>query len=184
MSENTMSAALPTRLGEYKRSPHESSIRVPFVVVGPRFNRSSRIDQVASPLDLAPTLLNGAGLQPPKNMRGKPLKSFADNLAARDKWDSTVYFQISESICGRGIRTRDWCYCACDPTVPNGEAEYSAHYQDFALYSIAGDPAETVNLVWRPEYNNIANELRAELQKRIVAAGESEAVITPVHIYA
>jgi arylsulfatase A-like enzyme len=173
-----------TRLGEYKRSPHDSSLRVPFVIAGPGFDQSIVVDEVVSLLDLTPTLLDAAGIQPPASMRGKPLKPLAQDPKGRSAWDSTAYFQISQSICGRGIRTRDWCYCAFDPTVQHGEAEYGTHYQDFALYSIAGDPAEIVNLVGRPEYKDIADQLREELQKQIVAAGEPETVIAPVHYYA
>ena len=173
-----------TRLGEYKRSPHDSSIHVPFVIAGPGFDQSTVIEEVVSLLHLTPTLLDGAGIQPPASMRGKPLKSLADDPAVRKAWDSTSYFQISQSICGRGIRTPDWCYCAYDPTVKNGEAERSTQYQDFALYSIAGDPAQTLNLIGRPEYKEIADQLRAELRKRIVAAGEPQATITAVTVYA
>ena len=173
-----------TRLGEYKRSPHDSSLRVPFVIAGPGFDQSIVVDEVVSLLDLTPTLLDAAGIRPPSSMRGKPLKPLARDPEARSAWDSAAYFQISQSICGRGIRTREWCYCAFDPTVQHGEAEYGTHYQDFALYSIAGDPAELVNLVGRPEYKDIADQLREELQKQIVAAGEPEAVIAPVYYYA
>lgn len=173
-----------TRLGEYKRSPHEASIRVPFVIAGPGFNQSRVIDEVVTLLDLVPTLLDGAGIKPPDSMRGRPLKALAENLEVRKTWDSIAYFQISQSICGRGIRTPDWCYCAFDPTVKNGDAEYSKNYQDFALYSVSGDPAETVNLVGRPEYREVADKLRAELLKRIHEAGEPEARITPIHYYA
>jgi arylsulfatase A-like enzyme len=173
-----------TRLGEYKRSPHDSSIRVPFVIAGPGFDQSTVIDEVVSLLDLTPTLLDGAGIQLPASMRGKPLKPLAQDLKARRAWDSTAYFQISQSICGRGIRTHDWCYCAFDPAVQEGNSEYSEHYQDFALYSITGDPAEMVNLVGRPEYKDIADQLREELRKRIAAAGEPEAAITPIPYYA
>lgn len=173
-----------TRLGEYKRSPHESSIHVPFVIAGPGFDQSTVIDEVVSLLDLTPTLLDGAGIQLPSSMRGKPLKVLAEDSKARRTWDSTAYFQISQSICGRGIRTRDWCYCAFDPAVKNGQAKNGTQYQDFALYSIAGDPAEMVNLVGRPEYKEIADQLRKELQKRIVAAGEPETTITPIYFYA
>jgi arylsulfatase A-like enzyme len=173
-----------TRLGEYKRSPHESSIRVPFVIAGPGFDQSAVVDEVVSLLDMAPTLLDGAGIRPAAEMRGKPLKQLALDPKARMAWDSTAYFQISQSVCGRGIRTRDWCYCAFDPTVNHGEAEYGKHYQDFALYSIAADPAEMVNLVGRPEYKGVADQLRNELQRRIVAAGEPETTIMPIYYYA
>ena len=117
-------------------------------------------------------------------MCGNPLKSLAVDAAARKAWDSTAYFQISQSICGRGIRTRDWCYCAFDPTVAHGKAKWSTHYQDFALYSVSGDPAQMVNLVGRPEYKDVVDTLRAELKRRIAAAGEPEAEITAILYYA
>ena len=173
-----------TRMGEYKRSPHESSIHVPFVIAGPGFDRSEVIDEVVSLIDLMPTLLDGAGLSAPAGLRGKSLKTLGNDPQARKAWDSTVFFQISQSICGRGIRTRDWCYCAFDPTVKYGNAENSAHYQDFALYSVATDPDESLNLVGRPEYREIADQLRQELISRIKSAGEPETTITPIHYYA
>ncbi len=173
-----------TRMGEYKRSPHDASLHVPFIIAGPGFDSSSTIEEVVSLVDLAPTLLDGAGIEQAAGMRGKPLKALVQDPKARKEWDSTSYFQISQSICGRGIRTRDWCYCAFDPTVRNGEAEHSTHYQDFALYSIAGDPAQTLNLIGRPEYKEVAAALRAELEKQIIAAGEPEATITPIDYYA
>lgn len=173
-----------TRMGEYKRSPHESSIHVPFVIAGPGFDRSAVIDEVVSLIDLMPTLLDGAGLSAPASLRGKSLKHLGEDPQARKAWDSTVFFQISQSICGRGIRTRDWCYCVFDPSVKNGEAKDSEHYQDFVLYSVATDPEESLNLVGRPEYREVANQLRQELFTRITAAGEPESTITPIHYYA
>jgi arylsulfatase A-like enzyme len=173
-----------TRLGEYKRSPHDSSLRVPFVIAGPGFDSATVVDELVSLLDLMPTLLDGAGIEQAASLRGKSLKPLAVDPKARRAWDSTVYFQISSSICGRGIRTRDWCYCAFDPTVKNGHAEYGTRYQDFALYSIAADPAEMVNLVGREEYREIAGQLRKELERRIVAAGEPAVTISPIDYYA
>ena len=173
-----------TRLGEYKRSPHEASLRVPMVVAGPGFEQGVKVEEVVSLLDLTPTLLEGAGLEVAQGMRGRPLRGLAKEAKVRREWDSVAYFQISQSICGRGIRTREWCYCAFDPTVVRGEAAGSTRYQDFALYSLVGDPAEMVNLVGRPEYAAVAAELRSELARRIVAAGEPKAEIAAVHYYA
>jgi arylsulfatase A-like enzyme len=173
-----------TRLGEYKRSPHEASLRVPFILAGPGFDRATVIEEVVSLLDLTPTLLDAAGIQPPASMKGKALKKLVEDPKLRREWDSTVYFQISQSICGRGIRTREFCYCAFDPTVEKGEAAYGTHYQDFALYSLAADPEELVNLVGRPEYKDIADRMRIELEHRIVANGEPPASIKAISYYA
>ena len=173
-----------TRLGEYKRSPHDASLRVPFVIAGPGFDQARTLTEVVSLVDLVPTLLDGAGVALPEGLRGRSLKALANDAGIRQEWESTAYFQISQSICGRGIRTRDWCYCAYDPTVEKGEAAYSLNYQDFVLYSIGGDPQQLVNLIGRPTYQDVADRLRAELVRRIVAAGEPRPDIKPVHVYA
>jgi arylsulfatase A-like enzyme len=173
-----------TRLGEYKRSPHESSLRVPFIVAGPGFDRATVVNEVVSLIDLAPTLLDGAGATVPASMRGKSLKPLANDPASRRAWNSSVYVQISSSICGRAIRTKEWTYCAYDPTIPHGGAELSRNYTDFALYSLTGDPYEQVNLVGRPEYREICDRLREELKQMIVANGEPEPTITPMLLYA
>jgi arylsulfatase A-like enzyme len=173
-----------TRLGEYKRSPHESALRVPFVIAGPGFDRSIVIEELVSLIDLAPTLIDGAGVPVPAGMQGKTLKPLANDPVARKAWDSTAYVQISSSICGRAIRTPEWTYCCYDPAIKEGDAAFSTTYTDFAFYSLATDPHEQVNLVGRPEYKEVCNHLRDELKKLIVANGEPEPTITPMHFYA
>lgn len=173
-----------TRLGEYKRSPHESSLRVPLIIAGPGFDQAKVVEEVVSLIDLAPTLLDGAGVEPPAIMQGKSLKPLVGDPVARKEWNSSVYVQISSSICGRAIRNKEWTYCAYDPSIAHGNAEASRSYTDFALYSLAGDPYEQVNLVGRPEYAHICDQLRNELKQRIVANGEPEPTITPMHFYA
>jgi arylsulfatase A-like enzyme len=176
-----------TRMGEYKRSPHDSAIHVPFVIAGPGFDRSQVVDEVISLLDLAPTLLHAAGLQPPDGMRGRSLLPLASggeaSAAARREWDQTVYIQISESMCARAIRTPDWCYCVYDPTVDGKAVSASSKYTEFALYSVSGDPAEQVNLIGRPQYRKVTAALREELLRRMVAAGEKKAEILPVKLF-
>lgn len=101
-------------------------------------------------------------------MRGKSLKPLVTDMAARKAWRSSVYVQLSQSVCGRALRTQDWTYSCYDPTVPHGNAEGSRNYTDFALYSLANDPAQQVNLVGREGYREICAKLRAELKERIV----------------
>jgi arylsulfatase A-like enzyme len=173
-----------SRMGEYKRSPHESSIRVPFIFAGPGFDQSVTVDEVVSLLDLTPTLLDGAGIQAPSSMQGKSIRPLAHDPAARKGWDTIAYIQISQSIVGRAIRTPEWMYCAFDPSIPRGQAEYSTQYTDFALYSLAADPYQRLNLVGRPEYKDIADLLREELKRRIIANGEAVPTITPISYYA
>ena len=173
-----------TRLGEYKRSPHDSSLRVPFIVAGPGFDRATTVSELVTLLDLTPTLLDAADITPPASMKGRALKPMLDNPKARREWPNTAYVQLSQAICGRAIRTAEWTYACYDPTVPKGEAAFSKTYTDFALYSNAGDPYQQLNLVGRPEYKAIAKQLRDQLREMIVANNEPAPTITPTEFYA
>jgi arylsulfatase A-like enzyme len=173
-----------TRLGEYKRSPHDASLRVPLIFAGPGFDRGTVVDEIVSLIDLTPTLIDAAAFAVPMNMKGRSLKPLVDSPEARKGWDTTAYIQLSSAICGRAIRTPEWVYCCYDPTVPHGNAAGSKTYQDFALYSTSGDPHQQVNLVGREMYRQVCDKLRAELLRRIVANGEPEPVIQPVLFYA
>ena len=65
-----------TRNNEYKRSCHESSIRVPTAFHGPGFTGGGQIQELVSLVDLPPTLLDAAGLPVPGRDAG-PLASSA-----------------------------------------------------------------------------------------------------------
>jgi arylsulfatase A-like enzyme len=173
-----------TRIGEYKRSPHEASIRVPFILAGPGLDRSVVSDEVISLLDLTPTLLDAAGIKPPASMKGHSVLPLVRDATARLAWDSTVYLQISESMCARALRTPEWCYCVCDPSIKGGEKSFSMQYTELALYSLSADFPELTNLIGRPQYAKVSASLRELLKKRIVEAGEPEPIIAPAQIYA
>ncbi len=59
-----------TRNREYKRSPHEASIRIPFVGQGPGFDGGGERTELVSLIDLPPTVLSLAGIEPPEHMAG------------------------------------------------------------------------------------------------------------------
>src|SRR5690606_4556048 len=54
-----------TRNGEYKRSWHDSSIRVPTALYGPGFRSGGQVRELVSLIDLPPTLLDAAGIPVP-----------------------------------------------------------------------------------------------------------------------
>jgi hypothetical protein len=64
------------------------------------------------------------------------------------------------------------------------EATFGTHHQDLALYSLAADPEELVNLVGRPEYKEVADQMRKELEKRIAANEEPPVGIKAITYYA
>lgn len=172
-----------TRNTEYKRSPHDSSIRIPFIFQGPGFNGPVLREEIVSMLDLTPTLLAAAGAPVPASMKGRNLLPLLQPPQLRPEWDNVAYVQISESMVGRSLRTPEWCYCVADRTKDGTKDPSSTHYDEYQMYNLCDDPAQQVNLAGRQEFRAQAEILRALLKKRMVEAGEAEAEITPARLY-
>ncbi len=166
-----------TRNGEYKRSCHESSIRVPMIACGPGFTGGRTVDDLVSLIDLPPTILRTAGVDPLEQMVGRPLH---DVVAGSTDWPDDVFAQISESQCGRTVRTHRWKYGVTSPRV-EGERPPAAsdRYVEQYLYDLDADPYETNDLVKDPQHAAVREEMADRLRKRLKAAGEVEAVIEP-----
>ena len=97
-----------TRNAEYKRSPHDASVRVPTMLHGGPFTGGGRLNQMVSLIDLPPTLLDAAGIAIPEAMQGR---SILPLLRGEDEdWQAEAFIQISESQVGRAIRSRRWLY--------------------------------------------------------------------------
>jgi arylsulfatase A-like enzyme len=171
-----------TRNQEYKRSTHNSSLRIPFLIGGPGFESARQIQEVVGIVDIAPTLLDAAGVPVPESMKGKSFLPLAHDAKARQAWPNKELIQISESMTGRAIRTKDWTYCVADPTGATGTS-VSTNYHEYQMYDQRNDPHELVNLAGRKEYRETANELREELKKLIVASGDPEPEIAPARLY-
>jgi arylsulfatase A-like enzyme len=169
-----------TRNPEYKRSGHESSVHVPLVIAGPRFNHARTVRQAVSHVDLTPTLLDAAGIAVPASMQGRSAMALVETGDAPGRPDD-VFIQISESMTARALRTPKWTYVVA---VPDGTSkEASSQYVEYQLYDRLADPHELVNLAGRREAQQVSTQLRERLRARIVDAGEAPAEITPAHLY-
>ena len=83
-----------TRNGEYKRSCHDASVRVPTMFYGGPFTGGGRLSQMVSLLDLPPTLLDAAGISVPGQMQGRPraiLPLLKDDAA---DWQDEFWYQF------------------------------------------------------------------------------------------
>ena len=89
-----------------------------------------------------------------------------------------VYAQISESRCGRCIRTADYMYSVYAPGVNGGEAAASDVYADDFLYDMQKDPWQLNNVVADPAYADVKAELRERLLNWIQHAEGSRPIIT------
>ena len=167
-----------TRIWEYKRSCHDGCIRIPMIIQGPGFEGGIVPDKLASLIDLPPTLLQAAGVTQPDYMQGRPLQQLVEGDPP--DWPEEVFLQISESQCGRAIRSKKWKYSVRAPdtegwvTMADSDV-YVEHY----LYDLAADPHEQRNLVWNPDLKSVREELATTLKRHMAKAGEREPTILP-----
>jgi len=144
-------------LGEYglagKWFPHEESIRVPLVVYDPRAEnkfRGQTLDQVALNVDIAPTILEMAGVEPPEQMQGRSLVPLLNG--EKPEWRTEFFYEhpfehktIAKTV---AVRTQDYKY---------------ARYTDYdyeELYDLNLDPDETINLAKDEKYQKTLESLR------------------------
>jgi arylsulfatase A-like enzyme len=133
--------------------PHEESIRVPLIVYDPRApkkRRGVKLDQIALNVDIAPTILELAGLQVPQEMQGRSLVPLPKGR--RPKWRTEFFYEhpfehktIAKS---EALRTQRYKY---------------ARYIDYdyeELYDLKNDPQETRNLAKDKKYQQTLESLR------------------------
>ena len=148
-----------TRNAEYKRSCHESSVRVPTILTGPGFIGGGEVRALFSTVDIAPTLLDAAGLPIPPAMSGASILPVLRDRTAR--WREEAFIQLSESQTGRAIRTRRWKYAV---TAPYDHDRQDADvYREDCLYDLDNDPYELTNLAGMATFREVADDMKARL---------------------
>ncbi len=158
-----------TRNAEYKRSCHESSIRIPVVLTGGVFDGGGTVQELVSLVDLPPTLLASAGLPVPESMVGRSVTELLGggrSALGAESWPDDVFAQISEHVHGRAVRTRRWKYGVEDPDAHPCDA-HSNRYIETHLYDLKHDPYELRNLVGLATHRPVADRMKARLLKRI-----------------
>lgn len=151
-------------LGEHglfdKRLMYEPSIRVPMLVRFPARIRPGTIDRSHMTLnvDVAPTLLELAGVPVPGWMHGRsmvPILTRHANAPWRDAF-LYEYYEYPAEHCvrkHRGIRTARWKLM-----------HFWEHPEEWELYDLASDPDEVNNLAGRRDHARIVRELRARME--------------------
>ncbi len=170
-----------TRNAEYKRSTHNSSVRVPLLIDGPGFHGAQQIPELTGIINIAPTLLEAAGVPIPQTWKGRSVVPLLQDTAAREAWPSRQLIQISESMTARAIRTPDWTYCVAD--ISGAKKDASPAYLEWQLYDQRNDPHELVNLAGRKEYLAVAKDLHAQLLELLQYAGEGAPEIKAATLY-
>lgn len=171
-----------TRNGEYKRSCHEASIRVPTVFTGPGFFGGGQIQELVSLIDLPPTLLDAAGIAVPDEMQGRSIMPLLRGNGDPE-WPREVFIQISESGVSRAIRTHRWTYAVSAPGLDGRSIAGSENYTESHLYDLHVDPHELNNLIGSEAHRALCDALGRRLADRMAAAGEAAPTIMPAPPY-
>jgi arylsulfatase A-like enzyme len=167
-----------TRNTEYKRSPHDASIHIPLVIEGPGFNRGLQIPELVSQVDLLPSFLAAARLPLPSGVQGHSFLPLLERETER--WRSEVFFEMSEFVTGRGLRTPQHTYAVMAPKERGWKSAPDApRYVEYMMYDNFQDPAQQVNLAGRAPYAKTAEELRGRLAARMAEDAADNGVIEP-----
>jgi arylsulfatase A-like enzyme len=159
-------------LGEWrmydKRFMHEPSIRIPLMVRYPRVVKAGlTCEKMALNLDLAPTILELAGLAIPPGMQGQTLVPFMKGSQPstwRKDWLYEYYEYPGEQQVrpNRGIRTE--CYKFI---------HYYEPPEEFELYDLQEDPGELHNLYGDPRCADLTRQLRDRIDQLRKETGDT-----------
>ncbi|MDE3066025.1 MAG: sulfatase [Verrucomicrobiota bacterium] len=151
-------------LGEWrfydKRFMHEPSIRVPLMVRYPKVVKAgSTCDRMALNVDIAPTMLELAGLPAPAAMQGRslaPLLRGESPETWRKDWlyEYFEYPEVEHVRPHRGVRTERYKLIHYH-TLP----QYPELPEEFELYDLRNDPGELHNLYGQPAYASLTRHL-------------------------
>ena len=157
-------------LGEWrmfdKRLMHEPSIRVPMMVRYPRRIAAETVrDGMVLDIDIAPTLLDLAGVPVPAHMQGKSMlpQAKSAHAEARKEW----YYEYYEWPNPEAVRP-----CRGIRTERHKLIHYTLQPDEFELYDLEADPGETRNLYGRPEHAVLQHHLLERLEALRAAVPE------------
>lgn len=186
----------------HKRAIYETGIRVPFLIKFPNSVRAgNRTDQLLSFIDLAPTTLSIAGIEPPEHMQGEPLfGTFASEkdrnylFASSDRFD-----EVTDRL--RAVISERFKYIrSYNPSLPhalpvsyryqmpmmqeldrlNKDGRLSSDQQNWflspkpreELYDLENDPWELNNLAAQESSADTLVKYRAVLDSWIKSSGD------------
>jgi N-acetylglucosamine-6-sulfatase len=155
-----------------KRAAYEASMRIPFLLQCPElFTGGTVLTQMVANIDIAPTLLEVAGVTPPSTMDGRSLLALA--RIPQPSWREALLYEyywernFPQTPTQHALRTDQYKYI-----------RYHGLWDSDELYDLARDPQETRNLARRPEHANTVRDLNARLFEMLA---ETDGLYIPLY---
>ena len=143
-----------------KRFMYEESMRTPLVMSLPKgFKRKGDISEMVQNIDHAPTFLDIAGVEVPKDMHGKSLLPLLKGKKV-DDWRTSLYYHYYEYPAVHMVKKHYG--------VRTDRYKLIHFYDDidcWELYDLKNDPSELNNLYGKSEYAEVVAEMMKELDK-------------------
>ena len=161
---------------------YDESVKAPLIVYDGRVSKSDRQHResaLISSVDMAPTIVSMAGLQPPTSMQGRDISGILNKTQPIEEWRDAVYMEDlflvgmfnkrydenviainqklindNKSYRSRGVRTSRWKYIVYYEHTPRIEE----------LYDVIKDPSEQHNLAKDPTYSETLKTLRLQTE--------------------
>ena len=152
---------------------YEEALRIPMVISNPVLfdvesgNKAS--DELATLIDIIPTLCDLLSIAPPSDCRGTSLlpivesgQSVQDEILFTfdDTKSGSSTLPSSVKTCNRirSIRTKDWKFNYYFDVLGAYESQYE-------MYDLNADPSEYINLAYNPKYASVRDDLTQKLNK-------------------
>ena len=150
-----------------KRNAYEESMRVPLIARIPGARRGYVVEEVAANLDIAPTMLDIAGVEDmPSQFAGASLLPLARGEEVPEWRDSLLYeyyweFNFPSTPTTFAVRTDRFKLI-----------QYHGIWDTDELYDLENDPNEMNNLIEDPRYLEVKVALRRQLYDQLAIDGE------------
>lgn len=142
-----------------KRTAYAASMRVPLLVYAPSMiEPGTVITEMVQNIDIAPTILNLAGLKYPKEtmagrsflplLKGKEISDWRDRIYYEYYWEYP--YPMTPTM--HAVRTDTFKYI-----------RYYGLWGVNELYNMVKDPKETHNLIRKPKYQDLVKQLNHDL---------------------
>ena len=140
-----------------KRTAYEESMRVPMLMQCPDlFKGGSKVSQLVANIDIAPTLLEAAGLKAPTGLDGQSFLTVAQGKPVN--WRQTLLYEY--------YWERNFPHTPTVHALRGNRYKY-IHYHGIwdvdELYDLEADPLESRNLIHSPEHQQAAKDLNRQL---------------------
>jgi N-acetylglucosamine-6-sulfatase len=146
-----------------KRCAYEESIRIPLLAHCPSLIKpETKCDAIMANIDVAPTLLELAGVDVPASIDGQSFAGLLKDPASKYPWRQSLLYeyywepqfpQTPSMFCLRDNRFK--------------LIQYHGIWDTDELYDTVNDPHETRNLIREPEHNQRVSQMRQQLHQRL-----------------